>query len=48
MTTLNATSAIKPGAIELLTGTDEARGQRPVLASHKWTIWSAPPLARRR
>ena len=36
VTTLNATTAIKPGAIELLSGTDEARGQRPVLAYQRY------------
>lgn len=35
-TTLNAATAIKPGATVLLTGTDESRGERPVLAFQRY------------
>ena len=36
MTTLNAADAIKPGATVLLTGTDESRRERPVLAFQRY------------
>jgi uncharacterized membrane protein len=36
VTTLNAASATKPGATVLLTGTDETRGERPVLAFQRY------------
>jgi uncharacterized membrane protein len=35
-TTLNSATAIKPGATVLLTGVDEARGERPVLAYQRY------------
>jgi uncharacterized membrane protein len=35
-TTLNAATAIKPGATVLLTGTDESRSERPVLAYQRY------------
>ena len=36
VTTLNAATAIKPAATVLLTGTDESRGERPVLAYQRY------------
>jgi uncharacterized membrane protein len=36
VTTLNSAIAIKPAATVLLTGTDEARGERPVLAYQRY------------
>ncbi len=36
VTTLNAASAIKPGATVLLTATDEARRERPVLTTQRY------------
>jgi uncharacterized membrane protein len=36
VTTLNAADTIKPGAIVLLTGTDDARHERPVLAYQRY------------
>jgi hypothetical protein len=36
VTTLNATDSVKPGATVLLTGTDESRRERPVLAYQRY------------
>jgi uncharacterized membrane protein len=36
VTTLNGATAIKPGATVLLTGADESRGERPVLAYQRY------------
>ena len=36
VTTLNRVDAVKPGATVLLTGTDESRRERPVLAFQRY------------